>query len=120
MKMKIGVLMAIAMCGPAFAQPDPANDPVQGLARAAFTAARMCHAHSVLYGQILQARKEGAEKGTVEKKLNMASSPMVVPLINSAYDGPLEKTMDPEEFYADCATKMQALVVKTTPALKAK
>jgi len=118
--MKLVLLAAMLVPNLAFSAPEPAQTPVQALTRQAFAGAKLCHVHSVLYGQILDARKGGAEKSFIEKKLNVASSPLIAPLINSAYDGPADKTQDPEAFYAECATKMQDMVVKRAPALTEK
>lgn len=106
---------ALMVSGSVAAETDPERSAVEALVRQAFAAARICHTHSVLYGQIRDARRDGAERAFIDKKLNTANAPLIAALVNSAYDKPLTKTLDPEQFYAECASKMHGVVIKGTP-----
>lgn len=84
-----------------------------------FAAADMCHVNSILYGQIIQQRANGLDKATVEKKLDVSSSPSVKDIVDAAYKLPIAQAPEPEQFYKSCADKQQAEIQKDIAAMPA-
>lgn len=112
MVIRMTLVLVSMVAVPAQAETTAAHISMQLISYASFTAANVCHVESLLYGQILEQKKNGAEKAVIEEKLNVATAPNIKILVDTIYDSSALNVSNSEQFYKQCISKKQADIEK--------
>ena len=112
MVIRMTLILASMVSVASQAKTTEAHISMQLISYASFTAANVCHVESLIYGQVLEQKKSGAEKAFIEEKLNVATAPNIKVLVDTIYDPSGINVPNSQQFYKQCIIKKQADIEK--------